>query len=134
METENKRDYVRADRKVLSLIQIKSLFDDGTFSIEGPGRFDPVELGQALQNMVLGIELPQFGAREDERGMPHFKSAKLHQLVKAAHDLADSGTLSPLASRRLRGSYINVIVISDTEFYNPGITRDEISKYLTFYL
>lgn len=132
---QNKREYIRTDERQIHLAQASSLFADGTFQDQDNDLFSETDLALFVENASQGFPVPAFGAREDELGNPQFKSGKFRQVIEVCHKLAESKDISPLASRKLyTGVTFKFVTISEGEFYNPGITREDIDKALYFYL
>lgn len=130
----NKREHIRSDERQPSLTQIKKLFDEGVFQDKGDDLFGDEDLQAFVDNVLTGMPTPAFGAKEDEAGDPHFKSGKLRQVVNKCLELAASGELGALNSRKICAVRFKIVSVSEVEFYNPGITQAEIDQALKFYL
>ena|SRR3972149_1234470 len=126
--------HVRSDKKILNAKTIKELFIEGIFVDVDKDTFSAAQLNLFVEMMINGMPLPLFGAREDAHGNPHFKSGKLRQVVTAVEIMVNIGELSQLSARKLSGTYLEFVVISESDFYNPGITREQIENYLALYL
>jgi hypothetical protein len=130
-----KRVYNRSDVRQISINQAKELFTSGVFKDKGTDMFSAPILDLFIKNILQDCPTPMFGAREDEYGDVHFKSLKFRQVVDACIELANSSTLDLLRSRKLLTTMsFKYVTISDNDFYNLGITHEEIEEMLHFYL
>lgn len=127
-------EYIRSDKKTLTVNGLKAFFDDGTFISDDNNLFSESEIKIIMNIIFTGSYAPQFGAIGLEDGNVKFISGKMRQVVNAAVAMAnDAGSiLSPLQKRRVHTTYLEFIVIN--EDYNKEMTHDDMKAYLSFFL
>lgn len=125
-------EYIRIDKKSLSISQLKSFFNDGTFVDKENDLFTKEELALAVNTFSKTFEFPSFGAIENELGEVVFKTGKLQQFVDAILKEADDEKYPAYIRRKLRTTHLSFYITN--EWYNKEWSHNDLVKSLTFFL